>query len=64
IKLLSKGGLKAKINIEVTAASAGAIQAVEKTGGSVKVLAPKTAPKAEEKPAAKAPPAVDAPQAR
>jgi large subunit ribosomal protein L15 len=38
VKLLAKGEIKAKITIEVTLASAAAIAAVEKAGGSVKVL--------------------------
>ena len=45
IRLLAKGELKAKINIEVTGASAGAIAAVEKAGGKVVVLAPKAVAK-------------------
>lgn len=40
LRLLAKGELKAKLNIEVTGASKSAIEAVEKAGGSVKVLAP------------------------
>jgi large subunit ribosomal protein L15 len=40
VKLLGSGEIKAKVAIEVTAASKGAIEAVEKAGGSVKVLAP------------------------
>lgn len=35
IKLLSKGEIKSKINIEVTAASSSAKQSVEKLGGSI-----------------------------
>lgn len=50
VRLLAKGELKAKINIEVTGASAGAIAAVEKAGGKVVVLAPKT--ESKETPAA------------
>lgn len=37
VRLLAKGELKAKVNIEVTGASAAAIAAVEKAGGTVKV---------------------------
>jgi len=49
IRLLGRGELKAKLNIEVHGASKSAIAAVEKAGGSVKILAP--APDAEtEKP--------------
>jgi len=35
VRLLAKGELKAKINIEVSGASKAAIEAVEKAGGSV-----------------------------
>jgi large subunit ribosomal protein L15 len=40
IKLLGHGELKAKLAFEVTAASKGAVEAVEKAGGSVTLLAP------------------------
>ena len=40
IRLLGRGEIKAKINIEVHGASKSAIAAVEKAGGSVKILAP------------------------
>ena len=40
VKLLAKGTLKAKLSIEVEKASATAIKAVEKAGGSLKVLQP------------------------
>ncbi|OSQ48108.1 50S ribosomal protein L15 [Thalassospira alkalitolerans] len=40
LRLLAKGELTAKLNIEITGASKSAIAAVEKVGGSVKVLAP------------------------
>jgi large subunit ribosomal protein L15 len=39
VRLLGRGELKAKINIEVHGASKSAIEAVEKAGGSVKILA-------------------------
>ncbi|MEE8294437.1 MAG: 50S ribosomal protein L15 [Sphingomonadales bacterium] len=62
VKLLAKGELKTKITIEVFKASGAAITAVEKAGGSVKVLQTKKveakaevkteAPKAKEKPKA------------
>jgi large subunit ribosomal protein L15 len=39
IRLLGRGELKAKLNIEVHGASKSAIAAVEKAGGSVKILA-------------------------
>lgn len=38
IKLLAKGAITNRISIEVTAASAAAIKAVEQAGGSVKLL--------------------------
>jgi large subunit ribosomal protein L15 len=40
IRLRVRGELKAKLNIEVHGASKSAIAAVEKAGGSVKILAP------------------------
>lgn len=40
VRLLGRGELKAKLNIEVRGASKSAIAAVEKAGGSVKILAP------------------------
>ena len=40
VRLLGRGELKAKLNIEVQGASKPAIAAVEKAGGSVKILAP------------------------
>jgi len=44
VRLLGTGELKAKITIEVWGASKSAQAAVEKTGGSVKLLAPKREP--------------------
>ena len=44
VRLLGSGELKAKINIEVYGASKSAQAAVEKAGGSVKILAPKKEP--------------------
>ena len=44
VRLLGTGALKAKIAIEVWGASKSAQAAVEKAGGSVKVLAPKREP--------------------
>ncbi|MBI3444558.1 MAG: 50S ribosomal protein L15 [Magnetospirillum sp.] len=41
VRLLARGEIKAKITIEVVGASAAAIAAVEKAGGSVTVTAPK-----------------------
>ena len=38
VKLLAKGSLKAKLELEVTLASKSAVEAVEKAGGSVKTL--------------------------
>ncbi len=40
VRLLGRGEIKAKINVEVHGASKSAIAAVEKAGGSVKILAP------------------------
>lgn len=41
VRLLGTGEIKAKIAFEVAGASKSAIAAVEKAGGSVKILAPK-----------------------
>jgi large subunit ribosomal protein L15 len=40
VRLLGRGEIKTKVNVEVHGASKSAIAAVEKAGGSVKVLAP------------------------
>lgn len=40
LRLLGRGELKSKLNIEVHGATKAAIEAVEKAGGSVKILAP------------------------
>ena len=40
LRLLGRGELKAKLAIEVHGASKSAVAAVEKTGGTVKILAP------------------------
>ena len=40
VRLLGRGEIKAKLNIEVYGASKPAIAAVEKAGGTVKILAP------------------------
>ena len=40
VRLLGSGEIKAKVNVEVHGASKSAIAAVEKAGGSVKLLAP------------------------
>jgi large subunit ribosomal protein L15 len=40
VRLLGRGEIKAKLNIEVHGASKPAIAAVEKAGGTVKILAP------------------------
>src|SRR5690348_5239258 len=40
VRLLGRGEIKAKVNVEVHGASKSAIAAVEKAGGSVKILAP------------------------
>jgi len=44
VRLIGKGELKAKLAFEVWHASKGAIAAVEKAGGSVKLLRPAEAP--------------------
>ena len=41
VRLLGSGEIKAKLNFEVYGASKSAAAAVEKAGGSVKILAPK-----------------------
>jgi large subunit ribosomal protein L15 len=49
VRLLGNGELKVKAEFEVTGASKGAINAVEKAGGSVKIIeTPKTAAKERE----------------
>ncbi|WP_024509027.1 50S ribosomal protein L15 [Bradyrhizobium sp. ARR65] len=40
LRLLGRGEIKSKVNVEVHGASKSAIAAVEKAGGTVKVLAP------------------------
>ena len=47
VRLLGKGELTAKLQFTVAGASKGAVAAVEKTGGSVTVIAPKKADDAE-----------------
>lgn len=47
VRLLAKGELKTKLSFKVAGASKGAIEAVEKAGGSVEVTAPKAAAAAE-----------------
>lgn len=41
VRLLGRGELKSKLTIEVHGATKSAIEAVEKAGGTVKILAPK-----------------------
>jgi large subunit ribosomal protein L15 len=41
VRLLGRGEIKVKLNIEVHGASKTAIAAIEKAGGTVKILAPK-----------------------
>ncbi|MCM8557471.1 50S ribosomal protein L15 [Sphingomicrobium sediminis] len=43
VRLLGKGELKAKAKFVVAGASKGAIEAVEKAGGSIEMIAPKKA---------------------
>ena len=40
VRLLGRGEIKSKLNIEVHGASKSAVAAVEKAGGTVKILAP------------------------
>jgi large subunit ribosomal protein L15 len=40
VRLLGRGELKTKLNVEVHGASKSAVAAVEKAGGTVKILAP------------------------
>ena len=47
VRLLAKGELTAKLSFAVAGASKGAIEAVEKAGGSVEVTAPKAKAEAE-----------------
>lgn len=50
VRLLGQGELNTKLSIEVTGASAGAVKAVEKAGGSVALVAmPRRAPKDKSK---------------
>jgi large subunit ribosomal protein L15 len=53
VKLLGEGEFKAKAEFAVWGASKSAREAIEKAGGSVKILAP--APEADEAPKAKKP---------
>jgi large subunit ribosomal protein L15 len=53
VRLLGRGELKAKANFVVYGASKSAVAAVEKAGGSVKILAPRAEAEAEPKKAAK-----------
>jgi large subunit ribosomal protein L15 len=43
VRLLNKGEISSKVNLEVTGASRSAIASVEKNGGTVKVLKSATA---------------------
>ena len=47
VKILGNGELKAKADFEVYAASKSAVEAIEKAGGSVKILAAPAAPATE-----------------
>jgi len=47
VRLLGRGEIKAKINVEVHGASKSAIEAVEKAGGMVKILKPAKAEEGE-----------------
>jgi large subunit ribosomal protein L15 len=48
VRLLGRGEFKAKVNIEVHGASKSAVAAVEKAGGTVKILAPAKDPAKDE----------------
>lgn len=48
VRLLGRGEIKAKLTVEVHGASKSAVAAVEKAGGTVKILAPKE-PEGEQK---------------
>jgi large subunit ribosomal protein L15 len=48
VRLLGKGELTAKVSFKVAGASKGAVEAVEKAGGNVEVIAAAT-PEAEQK---------------
>ena len=54
VRLLAKGALKDKVNFLVAGASASAVEAVKKAGGSVKIAA-KTPQKTKKAPAKKSP---------
>ena len=47
VRLLGRGEIKAKVNVEVHGASKSAVAAVEKAGGTVKILAPVEADEGE-----------------
>jgi len=47
VRILGGGELKAKVSLDVAGASAGAIAAVEKAGGSIKIAVENTAEKTE-----------------
>ncbi len=53
VKILGGGEFKAKIDLAVYGASKGAIEAIEKAGGSVKILKPKVEVDADEAPRGK-----------
>ncbi len=63
VRLLAKGELKTKVDITVIGASKAATAAVEKAGGSLTVLAAKTAPGAAAAKKSATPAATDAPGA-
>ncbi|RAU21252.1 50S ribosomal protein L15 [Paramagnetospirillum kuznetsovii] len=44
LRLLARGEITSKVSIEVVGASAAAVAAVEKAGGTVTILAPKAVP--------------------
>ncbi len=62
VRLLGRGEIKAKVSFEVHGASHSAVAAVEKVGGSVKILAPPKPVEEPKKDEKKAPKAAAAPE--
>lgn len=49
VRLLAKGELKTKVNLKLSGATKGAIEAVEKAGGKVEIIQIEVAPIARKK---------------
>ncbi|MFC1673878.1 50S ribosomal protein L15 [Pseudomonadota bacterium] len=49
VRILARGELKAKLNIEAAGASKAAVEAIEKAGGKIAIAAPKAEAQAEDK---------------